>query len=218
VFQGFEPAALEFFEGLEADNSKAYWTTHREVWESAVRAPMADLTAELAPSWGRVTVFRPYRDVRFSADKSPYKTHHGAVVGDGYVQVSAEGLACGSGMYTMTRNQLSRFRAAVADDYPGTRLAGIVAALAEQGIETVSQSQVRTAPRGYPADHPRIALLRRTSLAAWRAWPPEPWLGTREVVARVSAFFAACRPLDEWLHAHVGPSEPGDPEPGDAPA
>lgn len=214
MFQGFTPEALEFYEGLEADNSKAYWAAHKDAWEAAVRAPMAELTGELAPRWGRVAAFRPHRDVRFSADKSPYKTHHGAVVGDGYVQLSAEGLACGSGMYTMTRGQLARYRAAVAQEYPGARLAGIVADLAEQGIDVVSHGQVRTAPRGYSPDHPRIALLRRTSLAAWLAWPPEEWLGTPEPVERVAAFFAACVPLNEWLHAHVGPSDPVPDEAG----
>ncbi len=96
-FGGWPAEALEFFEGLEADNSKTYWQRNKAVYESVVRAPMEELLAELAPEWGEGRVFRPYRDIRFSADKSPYKTHMGAMIGQGYVQLSAEGLAADAG-------------------------------------------------------------------------------------------------------------------------
>ena len=79
-FQGWPEAALDYFEGLERDNSKAYWTAHRAVYDEAVLAPMTDLTDELAPEFGDAKIFRPYRDIRFSADKSPYRTEIGAVV------------------------------------------------------------------------------------------------------------------------------------------
>jgi uncharacterized protein (DUF2461 family) len=98
TFRGWPGEALEFFEGLEAENSKAYWQRSKDVYESAVRLPMEELLAELEPDWGPGRIFRPYRDVRFSADKSPYKTHIGAMVGNGYVQLNADGLAAGSGM------------------------------------------------------------------------------------------------------------------------
>lgn len=83
AFRGWRVEALEFYEGLEAENSKAYWQRNREVYDRMVRAPMEALLEEVAPEWGEGRIFRPYRDVRFSADKSPYKTHIGAVVGDG---------------------------------------------------------------------------------------------------------------------------------------
>ena len=98
-FEGWPEEALEFYEGLEADNSKAYWTEHKAVYEDEVLRPMTDLVEELAAEFGEAKIFRPYRDVRFSADKSPYKTHIGALLGTGYVQLSADGLAAGDGMY-----------------------------------------------------------------------------------------------------------------------
>ena len=99
TFNGWPAEALEFYEGLAADNSKAYWTAHKDSYERDVYAPMAALLAELEPDFGEGKTFRPYRDVRFSADKSPYKTNIGATVGDdGYVQLDARGLAVGSGM------------------------------------------------------------------------------------------------------------------------
>ena len=122
AFRGWKVEALEFFEGLEADNSKTYWQRNKAVYEQEVRAPMEALLAELAPEWGEGRIFRPYRDVRFSPDKSPYKTHMGALIGGGYVQLSAEGLSAGCGMWEMASDQLERYRAAVADERTGAEL------------------------------------------------------------------------------------------------
>jgi Conserved hypothetical protein (DUF2461) len=120
AFRGWPSEALEFYEGLAADNSKTYWTEHKAVYESQVHAPMVDLLAELEPEFGTGKIFRPYRDVRFSADKSPYKTHLGAWLDDGgYLQLSADGLAAGCGMYEMAPDQLDRYRRAVADHRTG---------------------------------------------------------------------------------------------------
>ena len=71
AFHGWKVEALEFFEGLEADNSKAYWQRHKDVYDTIVRAPMEELLAELEPEFGEGRIFRPYRDIRFSRDKSP---------------------------------------------------------------------------------------------------------------------------------------------------
>src|SRR6059036_967531 len=115
AFRGWPAEALEFFEGLEADNSKSYWQANKGVYETLVRGPMEELLAELAPEFGEGRIFRPYRDVRFSADKSPYKTHMGAMLGEGYVQLSSGGLGLGCGMWEMAPDQLDRYRHAVAD-------------------------------------------------------------------------------------------------------
>jgi uncharacterized protein (TIGR02453 family) len=206
-FQGWPEEALDFYEGLEADNSKAYWTAHKAVYESAVLRPMTELVDDLAPEFGEPKIFRPYRDVRFSKDKSPYKTHIGALVGGGYVQLSARGLAAGSGMYGMAPDQLDRYRAAVAGETTGGELERVIADLERHEVAVQGRDTLKTAPRGYPADHPRIALLRHKGLVAWQQWPVEPWLGTGEARERVAAFLAACQPLCAWLDANVGPAE-----------
>jgi uncharacterized protein (DUF2461 family) len=84
MFRGWPAEALEFYEDLEADNSKTYWTAHKDVYETVVLSPMKAILAELAPEFGDGKVFRPNRDVRFSTDKSPYKTHIGATIGASY--------------------------------------------------------------------------------------------------------------------------------------
>jgi uncharacterized protein (TIGR02453 family) len=205
-FEGWPEEALDFYDGLEADNSKAYWLAHKDVYEASVLAPMAALLAELEAEHGETKIYRPYRDVRFSKDKSPYKTAIGAHCGDGYIQLSAAGLAAGSGMYGMAPDQLERYRAAVAADSSGSALTDVIATLRKADIDVHGRDSLKTAPRGYPADHPRIDLLRHKGLVAWKEWPVEPWLGTPAAKTAVADFLVASRPLGQWLAQHVGPS------------
>jgi uncharacterized protein (TIGR02453 family) len=203
-FHGWPAEALDFYEGLEADNSKAYWTAHKAIYDQKVLGPMSELLEELAPEFGEFKIFRPYRDVRFSKDKSPYKTNIAAVVGDGYIHFSADGLAAGSGMHAMAPDQLDRYRQAVASDEAGQELERVISGIERHGIAVNGHDALKTAPRGYPADHPRIGLLRYKGVVAWREWPVEPWLGTPAAKERVVAFLAASRPLCAWLEANVG--------------
>jgi uncharacterized protein (TIGR02453 family) len=206
AFRGWPVEALEFFEGLEADNSKTYWHQHKDRYEELVRAPMEELIEELAPEFGEGRIFRPYRDIRFSVDKSPYKTNIAANLGEGYVQLSADGLGVGSGMWHMAPDQLGRYREAVSEDKPGAALESIVAEAKAAGLTITGHETLKTAPKGYPKDHPRIELLRQKGLIAWREWPPEAWLGTRRAKDRVVKFLRHSKPLNAWLNSHVGPS------------
>lgn len=205
-FQGWPEEALDFYEGLEADNSKVYWTAHKAVYESAVLAPMTELLAELAPEFGPGKIFRPYRDVRFSKDKSPYKTAMGATAGAGYIHLSAAGLAAGSGMWMMAPDQLSRYREAVAGQDTGTGLAKLIGEIEGHGIEVHGHDRLKSAPRGFPADHPRADLLRNKGLTAWQEFRAGPWLGTAQAGDRIAGFLRAARPLSDWLDEYVGPS------------
>ncbi|GAA2742663.1 DUF2461 domain-containing protein [Kitasatospora cinereorecta] len=208
TFQGWPAEALEFYEHLEADNSKSFWTDHKAVYEHTVREPMAALLDELEPEFGPAKIFRPNRDVRFSADKSPYKTHIGAHFDSGgYVQLSAEGLACGNGMYQLAPDQLDRYRTAVAGEVTGAELERVIARVRKAGPEVVGRDALKTAPRGYAKDHPRIELLRYKGLVAWQEWEPAAWLGTREARKRITGFLRSSQPLRDWLDGQVGPSE-----------
>ncbi|MEU8817385.1 DUF2461 domain-containing protein [Actinoplanes sp. NPDC048796] len=200
-FHGWPSEALEFYEGLSADNSKTYWTAHLEFYEQQVRGPMQALLDELEPEFGPGKIFRPYRDVRFSTDKTPYKTHLGAWLEfGGYVQLSADGLAAGSGIYHMEAEQLDRYRRAVANDLTGPELAKIIADLK---VGVAGHDSLKTAPRGYPKDHPRVELLRHKGLSTWQDWEPAPWLGTPAAKKRVVGFFRASEPLRSWLDGNV---------------
>lgn len=208
TFEGWQDEALEFYERLESDNSKSFWTEHKERYERAVREPMELLLDQLEPEFGPGKIFRPNRDVRFSADKTPYKTHIGGFLeAGGYLQFSADGLACGQGMYHLAADQLERYRAAVAEDLTGAELERVIARVVKAGPVVNGRDPLKTAPRGYPKDHPRIGLLRNKGLVAWQEWEPAPWLATAEPYRRVADFLRAAQPLKDWLDQHVGPSE-----------
>lgn len=205
-FSGFPERGLIFYEGLEADNSKPYWNDHRAVYEEQVRAPMLALLAELEDEFGPGKVFRPYRDVRFAKDKTPYKTNAAATAGEFYVSLSADGLVAGGGYYQLQPDQLDRFRRAVADDVQGIALDRVLAAAEKDGYVLFGDRMTR-APRGYPADHPRLELLKYRSLGASRRWEPADWLQTRSALTRVRRTWRDLEPLAVWLRSNVGPSD-----------
>jgi uncharacterized protein (TIGR02453 family) len=210
-FRGFPPELFDFYEGLHADNSKAYWQAHKAMYDEQVRAPLEALCAELDDEFGPFSVFRPYRDMRFSKDKTPYKEwaaaaghHEGSAY---YFHLGTDGLYAGTGMYTMASDQLARFREAVDAESTGTEIAGLVEQLAAGGYDVSAHDELKTAPRAYPKDHPRIALLRRKGLVAGRSWPVAQWMHTAKAKGRIVETWEAAAPLNAWLQAHVGPSE-----------
>ena len=218
AFNGWPAEALEFYVGLEADNSKSYWHAHRETYERAVKEPFVRLGEEVAREFGPLHVFRPYRDVRFSRDKSPYKTAAAAVTeGPGgagyYVQLSAEGLLVASGYYVLASDQLERWRAAVADARSGPRIARDVERVRAAGYEVAGHEALKTAPRGYPKDHPRIELLRNKGLTVGRTFVPARWLHTRAAYDRIVRVWRDAAPVNRWLDRHVGPSTVAPREP-----
>jgi len=204
-FSGWPAEAVEFFSGLQADNTKAYWTAHKAVYEESVRGPMAELLGELSGEFGPGRIARPYRDVRFRADKSPYKTEiYASLDRGGYVRFAADGLTAAVGYYMMSAAQLERYRRAV-DETSGARLARLVAELREEGLEVGGAQALKSAPRGYRTDHPRIELLRYRGLICWQHWPMAPWLHTGQARDRVAGFLRTAAPVHRWLDENVGP-------------
>ena len=207
-FTGFPPEALDFYDDLEMDNTKTFWTAHKDVYERAVKEPMAALTAALGPEFGEAKVFRPYRDVRFAKDKTPYKTHQGAFVPSGpstgwYVQVSAPGVRVGVGFYEASSERLGRIRDAIADDRSGGELVTILAGLQRKGWD-LGGDQLKTTPRGYDADHPRIDLLRHKSMTLGKVYGFEPFIHTAELLNRVRKDWRQARPFVEWVGHYAG--------------
>jgi uncharacterized protein (TIGR02453 family) len=210
VFSGWPRAALDFYAGLEADNSRAYFQAHRDIYDEAVKAPFLELSALVEREFGPLHVFRPHRDVRFSRDKSPYKTAAAAVTeGRGgaayYLQVSAEGLMVASGYYMPAPDQLERWRASV-DGRAGTTLQRAVDGLRTRRYEVGAHDTLKTAPRGYPKDHPRIELLRMKGLTVGRSFAPARWLHTKAALDRIRTVWRDAAPVNRWLDRHVGPS------------
>ena len=211
TFDGFGPKVRRWFEGLEADNSREYFAAHRDVFEEAVRAQMQALLTELSDELGgEVKLFRQNRDIRFSPDKSPYKTNtYGVVHGSElaahglYASISAQGLVAGSGYHMMARDQLERYRDAVADDTRGPELRELAATAQKAGLELWGES-LATAPRGYPKDHERIELLRRKSLALGSTLAFGRGIGRADGLGFVIGTWRAAAPVTGWLDREVG--------------
>jgi uncharacterized protein (TIGR02453 family) len=210
AFSGIPPSALEFYQRLEADNSKAFWEANRDRFRSDVRAPLEELAAAL-DDYGPFHLFRPHNDLRFARNRPPYKTQQG-VYGESeggaghYFQLSAEGLMVATGYYAMAKDQLERFRLAVDDDRTGAEVADLVAGLSRR-YSIGAIDELKVAPRGYPRDHPRIELLRRKGLMVSNDYGAPAWLHTRRVTSKIKEVWVAAAGLNHWLDTHVGPSE-----------
>jgi len=208
TFTGFPVAALDFYDDLEVDNTKSFWEAHKGVYAEAVKAPMEALAGALADEFGTAKIFRPYRDVRFAKDKTPYKTHQGAYVAAApatgwYVEISARGVRTGAGFYDATSHALARLRSSIADDRTGPQLKRLVSEAMSAGY-TIGGETLKTTPRGFPADHPRIDLLRHKSLSLGRVIGFEPVVHTPDLLDLVRDDWRRLRPFVEWVASHRG--------------
>jgi len=210
-FTGFPVAAFDFYDDLEVDNTRSFWEAHKAVYDEAVKQPMTALTAALEPEFGSPKIFRPYRDVRFAKDKTPYKTHQGAFVGAGqsmgwYVEIAPRGMRVGAGFYEASGPRLAAVRAAIADDVTGPALGRLLTKLEKAGFE-VGGEQLKTSPRGYAADHPRIELLRHKQLVLGKPYGFEKFIHSPELLDHVRADWRALKPLITWLERAFATAE-----------
>jgi len=103
-----------------------------------------------------------------------------------------------------SRNACAQRERTVARGHTGAELERVIAGIERADVTVHGNGVLKSAPRGYPADHPRIALLRYKGLTAWKQWPVEPWLETAEAKDRLVSFFRTTLPLCSWLTDHVG--------------
>jgi uncharacterized protein (TIGR02453 family) len=202
---------VHFYQDLESHNTREFWSEHKADWERQVRDPMRALVAELEPEFGPAQIFRPHRDIRFSPDKSPYKTYQGAIAGPAagigyYVQLSGEGLTVGGGFHTHSPAQTDRFRSAVDDAKAGADLVTITNALLRAGY-ALEGAALKTRPKGFDAEHPRIELLRRKELMAIKRVGTPSWLGRPAALEHIRKAWLDVKPLNEWIAEQVGPAE-----------
>jgi len=202
-FAGWTGDFLGFFLGLRANNSKAYFEAHRRQYEEEVKGPMVALLADLEPEFGPARLARPNRDIRFSADKSPYKTNiYADAQRGGYVALDASGLVAAGGRYMMDAQQLARFREAILAEGSGRRLVAIVAGLRDRNYEVGGQ-ELKRVPPPHSRDHPRGDLLRHKRLIYWQRWEIGPWIATVEARERVAQAWRDGAELNAWLATHL---------------
>ena len=204
AFGGWKGDFKGFFVGLQVNNSKAYFESHRKQYERDVKGPMVALLADLEPEFGAARLSRPNRDIRFSADKSPYKTNiYASTSAGGYVALDADGLVAGGGRYMMEPSELAMYREAVAAKASGEKIAAIVAALRAKGYGVEGQ-ELKRVPPPHHQDHPRGDLLKHKRLIYWRRWEVAPWIATPKARERVRQAWHDGADLKAWLARHIG--------------
>ena len=202
-FVGWRGDFQGFFLGLRADNSKKYFEANRRKYEDEVKGPMVALLADLEAEFGPAHLSRPNRDIRFSADKSPYKLNiYADCRKGGYVALDSESLVAAGGRYIMDAPQLARLREAIAADRSGKELVKIVAALRDKGYDIEGQ-ELKRVPPPYPQDHPRGDLLRHKRLIYWKRWPIQAWIATPKTRDRVADVWRDGAGLNTWMARHV---------------
>jgi uncharacterized protein (TIGR02453 family) len=209
TFQGIPAEAFSFYAELEDNNNREWWLAHKDSYNALVRDPFIALLDELEPRFGPGKIFRPNRDIRFSLDKSPYKTAQGAFAstqeGLGYyLQVSADGLLVGGGYHSHSPAQLVRYRNSVDASGTGAALQHIVDAVTQAGF-AVEGEKLKTVPRGFPSDHPRAELLKHKSLSAGMDLGQPAWAASREAVGEIAALWDRLRALVDWVGRHAAP-------------
>jgi len=211
TFTGFHPDAPRFYAELAENNTREWWQANKVCYAETVRGPVEQLADQLGAEFGPVKIFRPHRDVRFSADKRPIKDHIGFVTtpADGtahYGQLNEHGLMLAGGVYQPSRDQLRRFRALVDDNRLVGDLEATLEELEEHGFAIMREGALATAPRGYSREHPKIALLQLTSLAIARTHPIDDWMFGAESLGRVLEGWRRVTSWNAWLIENIGPA------------
>lgn len=205
---GIPAEAFEFYEHLATDNTREFWAAHKAEYEQFVREPLQTLAAVVEAEFGPAHLYRPYRDMRFSRDKTPYKDHQGCLFegpnGLGwYLQVSATGVMLAGGWYQSTSSQVKRYREHILES-GGQPLRVALDVAREDGFE-IDGEQLKTRPRGVPEDNPDLDLLRHRTLHATRHLEPAAWMESDKLTDTVRSAFEALRPMIETLGEIVGP-------------
>ncbi len=201
------PDVLSFYAELRENNTKKWWTANKRRYDENVAEPFTALGDRLSGEFGPMKVFRPYRDVRFGPDKSPYKLHIGMVSRSAvasYLQLGETGLMVGGGIYMVPTAALARFRELVDDPRRVRGLTEVVDKVVREGFSLMRDDALRTAPRGYPSDHPQVALLQLRRLAVAREVGTPDWLWTPEAVERIRVQLRAVAIWCDWLRANLG--------------
>jgi uncharacterized protein (TIGR02453 family) len=225
VFPGFSKKTTAFLQELARNNDRDWFTAHRSEYETTVLAParlfvtaMGERLRRLSPgiqfsAGANGSIFRIYRDTRFSPDKSPYKTHLGIYFWEGrgprlecpgyYFHIEPPRLLLGGGLYGFSRPLLERYRRAVADPEYGGELAAIVKKIAARPGYTLGGEHYKRVPAGYDANPEAAALLRHAGLYAGVETPLPAELHSPALVDYCLKKFRPMEPLHRWLSGLV---------------
>lgn len=222
-FTGFPEAGLRFLEDLGANNEKVWFEANKDVYKRELLEPAVQFVTALGERLqalnpnirydtrtnGSGSLMRIYRDVRFSKDKSPYKTSVAGMWWEGEgkktassaygFHLEASGMGLMAGQFGFSKEQLQAYREAVDYDRTGKALVAVIAAVQQAGDYTIVGEHYKRVPRGYDPDHPRAALLRYNSLYAHPPMVSRAQVLTAELVDVCLAHFENMAPIQRWL-------------------
>ena len=207
------PEAIEFLSELEDNNDRDWFKANRARYDDHLVLPARELAGQLA-DLGEPHLFRPYNDTRFHM-RPPIKEQLGLAIGYGgaggyYVELSMDGLLVAAGLHRPAADQLERFRRAIDDGRKAASFERALRTAAAEGL-TLTEPELKRAPRGYPQDHARIDRLRLKSVTVSRRHELGPWLHKPKADKLVKTQLDAARPLVAWLARHIGPSVSASP-------
>lgn len=225
TFVGFSRELTGFLAELEQNNNKAWFDENRERYERVMLGPAKGFVAAMRPALATITpelhaeprvggsIMRVARDTRFSKDKTPYKHHLDMMFWQGagrsreapcfFMRIGTHTLIVGAGLHSFTPDQLTRYRAAVADEAQGAALRDAIRAVTVRGL-AVNEPHYKRVPLGFAAGHPNAALLRHAALFASRSDPLPDALFGPGVVDYCRQLFVALRPIQAWLVETLG--------------
>ena len=218
-FSGLKPQLLEFLQELKANNSKEWFQAHRVEYESYLLEPARQFVLAMSHQFRTLgedihaepkvygSIFAINRDTRFSADKTPYKTHLDLWFWQGagpsrecpgyFLRLTPESLILGAGMHAFSDRALERYRQAVLDDAQAARLEHAVSAI---GVPvSLGGRTYKRVPQGLPADHPRADLLRHSGLFAETEQPVPAELFSDRLPEVCLEHYQRVAPIQRWL-------------------
>jgi uncharacterized protein (TIGR02453 family) len=221
-FEGFPREGIRFLKQLKRHNNRPWFEKHKSEYETSVKLPMQSLVAALKPQFDRFapeydinpkrSIFRIYRDVRFSSDKTPYKTHVAAhfvlrgkpkgIEGSGYyLHIEPGEIFIGGGIYMPDGDQLKKIRRAIANQ-PDRFLSIVKDRKFRRKFGELDGEKLKRVPTGYDPEHPLGEWLKFKQFFVGNDWP-ESVCYKRSFVSEVAKAFEEATPLVRFLNEAI---------------
>jgi uncharacterized protein (TIGR02453 family) len=221
-FEGFSKEGITFFQQLATHQDRDWFKANKQRYQALWEEPLDALFEDLRPSLEKQfnplkleppKVFRIYRDVRFSKDKSPFKTHVGGMIaGKGgheagapaavYLHLGLEE-STGAGHWFFMPDKLVAFRKLVANDKTGAELQKKVEGLKKKGFSFSAMEETKRVPKGFEPDHPRAELLKLKGLGMMFPKIPASVRYSKKLAPWLLEHTALAAPLVTWLDAKL---------------
>jgi uncharacterized protein (TIGR02453 family) len=219
AFSGFPETGLAFLRELGKHNERDWFESHRTVYDEEIVPAMlawcGDLTERLRDAMPRLSfvprvggsLYRLNRDIRFSKDKRPYKTHVAALLWEGgekhdapavYLHVSPDEVIFGGGLYVFEEGRLDRYRKLLQNAEATERLTEALAVAKKHGLK-VDGEKLQRVPRGFDPEAPHAELAKHKSLIVTKSVKPGAWICGKDALERSEAAARAYAPLHTWL-------------------